>query len=82
MSGGVSVDLPGIAERQRRDVLRDPEPGSSTGAAVLDYQAIAVRQVGALPPDLLEAPSPDFTPVRLDDGERKPWLRTIPGTSV
>ena len=80
LSGREIVDLPPIAERERRDVLRDPEPASSTVAAVLDYQVVAVLQVGAVPLDLVEAPgSPDFSAVWLDDGERR---RTIPPAGV
>ncbi len=56
LSGRVIVDLPPIAERERRDVLRDPEPASSTVAAVLEYQVVAVLKVGAAPLDLLDAP--------------------------
>jgi hypothetical protein len=40
LSGREIVDLPPIVERERRDVLRDPEPASSTVAAVLDYQSL------------------------------------------
>ena len=47
---------------------------SSTVAAILDYQAVAVRQVGAVPLDLMDAPhQPDFSAVRLDDGQRWRW---------
>jgi len=42
LRGREIVDLPPIAERERRDVLRDPEPVSSTVATVLDYQAVVV----------------------------------------
>ena len=74
MSGKEIVDLPPIVERERRDVLRDPEPASSTVAAVLDYQVVAVLHVRAVPLDLMDAAwSPDFSAVRLDDGER--WRR-------
>ena len=72
LSGRVIVDVPPIAERERRDVLRDPEPASSTVAAVLEYQVVAVLHVGAVPLDLVDAPhQPDFSAVRLDDGERR-----------
>ena len=83
LSGRKIVDLPPIAERERWDVLRDPEPASSTVAAALDYQMIGVLKV-AVPLDLLDAPgSPDFSAVRLDDGERWLWwLRTIPPAGV
>jgi hypothetical protein len=83
LSGREIVDLPPIAERERRDVLRDPEPASSTVAAVLEYQVVAVLNV-AVPLDLMDAPSsPDFSAVRLDDGERRRWwLRTIPPAGV
>ena len=49
LSGREIVDSPPIAERERRDVLRDPEQASSTVPAVLDYQVVAVRQVGVVP---------------------------------
>jgi hypothetical protein len=77
------VDLPPIAERERRDVLRDPEPASSTIAAVLDYQVIGVLKV-AVPLDLLDASGrPDFSAVRLDDGDRRLWwLHTISPAGV
>ena len=80
LSGREIVNLPPIAVGERRDVLRDPEPASSTVAAVLDYQVVAVLQVGAVPLDLVDAPgSPDFSAVWLDDGERR---RTIPPAGV
>src|SRR4029453_17799309 len=69
-SGREIVDLPPIAERERRDA-RDPDPASSTVAAVLQYQVIAVLHFGAVPLDLVDAPcSPDFSAVGLDNGER------------
>jgi hypothetical protein len=44
---------------------------SSTGAIVLDYQPVALRQVGALPLDLMDAHhQPGFSAVRLDDRQR------------
>src|SRR6266481_4590993 len=83
LSGREIVDLPPIAEGERRDVLRDPEPASSAVAAVLDYEVIAVLEIAA-PPDLVDAPgNPDFSAVRLDNGERRRWwLRTIPPAGV
>ena len=45
LSGRVIVESPPIAERERRDVFRDSEPSSSTVAAVLNYQVVAVLQV-------------------------------------
>ncbi len=62
------VDLPPITEGERRDVLRDPEPASSTVAAVLEYQVVAVLQVGAVPLDLLDAThGPNFSAIGLRD---------------
>ena len=63
---------------------------SSTGAIVLDYQLVALRQVGALPLDLMDAPhQPDFSAVRLDDRQRwrygrrsRIWPATIPPAGV
>src|SRR2546429_9984992 len=66
LSGGKIIDLPPVANSERRDVLRDSEPASSTIPAVLDYQMISVLKI-AVPPDLLHAAgSPDFSSVRLD----------------
>ena len=63
---------------------------SSTGAIVLDSQPVALRQVGALPLDLMDAPhQPDFSAVRLDDRQRwrygrrsRIWPATIPPAGV
>ena len=83
LSGRKIVNLPPIAERERRDVLRDPEPARSTVAAVLEYQVVAVLQVGAVPLDLVDAPhQPDFSAVRLGNGQRWRVLHTISPTSV
>ena len=49
------VNLPPIAVGERRDVLRDPEPASSTVATVVDYQVVAALQFGAVPLDLMDA---------------------------
>src|SRR5436190_12614709 len=83
LSGREIVDLPPIAEGERRDVLGDPEPANSTVAAVLEYQVVGVLEV-AVPPDLVDAShQPDFSAVRLDDGERRRWwLGTVPPTGV
>ncbi len=71
LSGREIVDLPPIAGCECRDVLSDPEPASSTVAAVLDYQVVAVAKV-AVPLDLLDAPGiPDFSAVWLDNGQRR-----------
>ena len=71
LSGRIVIDRPRVTSVERGNVLRDPEPGSSTGATVLDYQAVAGLQVGALPLDLTDAPhQPDFSAVGLGDVQR------------
>ena len=71
LSGREIVDLPPIAVGERRDILRDLEPASSTIAAIMDCQVVAVLHVGAVPFDLMHAShQPDFSAVGLDDGQR------------
>jgi len=70
LSGGEIVDLPPIPERVRRNASRDPEPARSSVTAVLDYHMTGVFNV-SVPINLLNAAGrPDFSAVRLDDGDR------------
>jgi hypothetical protein len=78
LSGGEIVDLPPISEGVRRGFSRAPEPARSTVAAVLDYPMISLFKV-SVPLHLLDSSGrPDFSSVRLVDGDRRLWwLQTI-----
>ena len=71
LSGGKIVDLPPLPEHVRGNVSRDFKPAGSSVTAVLDYQMTGVFNV-SVPIDLLDgAGRPDFSAVRLDDGDRR-----------